>query len=226
MRYGSLVLDMDGVVLNYEGDGFKWKYDAVREALREEGIEVEELTRGTMDAFIGDQGVDALVEVCNDYGLEAAEVWNRVAEKTTFARLDRIREGVFTLYPEVGAVLDELRAHEVQLGLISNAPEDAVEMTVKYFGLRDHFKFFRGITDFEDLSDRKPHPDHLEFAKAELKREPYLYAGDAESDLIAARRAGMDSVWVKRSDASVDVRPDYEARDLREVRRIVENGSN
>ncbi len=225
MEYRSVIFDMDGVLLNFEGDDFKWKYDAVREALREQGAGPEGFSRSQLDAFLGDKGIDACIEACKNLGLDPRTVWELIAEKTSAARREKIEDGSFSLYPDAEEVIERLRSAEVELGLISNAPEAAVEATVDYYGLRDHFKFFRGIVDFDDLPARKPHPDHLELAKAELKREPYIYAGDAESDLIAARNAGMDSVWVKRSDARIDVSPDYRVADTAEILDIV-NGSS
>lgn len=49
--------------------------------------------------------------------------------------------------------------------------------------------------------------------------------GDSESDVVAANRAGMDSVFVRRShceDVDLSVTPDYEATDLREVSTIAD----
>ncbi|MFB6292146.1 MAG: HAD family hydrolase [Candidatus Nanohaloarchaea archaeon] len=226
MRYWSLVLDMDGVLLNYEGDAFRWKYDAVREALQEQGADPEGLSRSQLDAFLGDKGVEACIEACEQRGIDPRTVWELVADKTSAARRKRIEDGEFSLYPDARQAIEKLRSEEVELGLISNAPEAAVEVTVDHYGLRDHFKFFRGIVDFDDLPARKPHPDHLELAKAELKRSPYIYAGDAESDLIAARDAGMDSVWVQRTSAKVDVSPDYRIDDMEDIVDIVENGGS
>jgi len=217
MGYGSVVFDMDGVILNFEGDGFKWKYDAVRDALSQEGVDGSDFSRGKLDAFIGDKGTERFIEICSNWELDPATTWDVIAEKTSLARMEMIKDGQFSLYPEVKEVLDRLRDKEIELGLISNAPEKAVEVTVDHYKLRDHFKFFRGITSFEDSVARKPHPDHLVFAKAELKRPDYLYAGDAESDLIAARDAGMASVWVNRNGASLDVRPDYEIKELSDL---------
>jgi len=220
MNYQSVVLDMDGVIFDFRGDDFKWKYDAVMEALQETGLETEGLSRSELDAFIGDKGLEECVEKCNSKGVDAREVWELIAEKTTESRIEMMESGEFCLFPEVKEVLKELKG-EVKLGVISNAPDVAVEAIINHYDLRKHFKYFRGVEDFDDLSSRKPHPDHLELARAELKREPFLYAGDAESDLIAARRADMDSVWVNRTEASMDVKPDYEIDNLREAVDIV-----
>ncbi len=210
MEYGSVVLDMDGVVLNFEGgNNFRWKYDAVRSALEEMGVEPGGMERSELDAFLGDRGFKECVKACKEAGIDPGQTWELIAEKTTEARMCMMDEGRFSIYPDASEALEQLHSDDVQLGLISNAPEKAVEAMVDHFGMRDRFEFFRGITDFEDLTSRKPHPDHLEFARAELKRSPFIYAGDAESDVLAAKRADMDSVWIRRDGGSIDTRPDY-----------------
>jgi len=221
MKYGSVVLDMDGVVLDFKGDNFNWKYDAVRKVLKAEGVDSSQFSREQLGAFMGDKGVRACVEKCNENSLEAEEVWTKIAEETSRRRAKKIKEGEFHLFPEVREALEELHSLDIELGVISNAPEMAIEETISYFDLKKFFKFYRGIEDFEDLTHRKPHPDYLEFARAELKRDPFLYAGDAESDIMAARKADMDSVWVKRTDANTDTAPNYTVSSLEELMEII-----
>lgn len=221
MDYGSVVFDMDGVILDFEGDDFNWKYDAVREVLQERGIDPSDYSRGELDVFLGDRGVDKCIRACRNLGLEPSDVWEAIAQETSKARIERVESGEFALFPEVRRTLERLEDMKLSLGVISNAPEEAVEAVITHYGLRSHFKFFRGVTGFDDLTSRKPHPDHLRVAQAELKREPYIYAGDAESDLIAAREAGMDSAWIRRNDAKVDVSPDYEVKDLKEFIEVI-----
>jgi len=221
MKYGSVVLDMDGVILDFKGDDFKWKYDAVRKVLEEEGVDPGGFSREQLGAFMGDKGVRECIEKCNESNLDAEKVWTKIAEETSHRRAEKIKEGEFTLFPEVRETLEELHSLDIELGVISNAPEMAIEETISYFDLKKFFKFYRGIEDFEDLTDRKPHPDHLEFARAELKREPFIYAGDAESDIMAAKNAGMESVWVKREEGTVDTSPDYTVSSLEELMEIV-----
>lgn len=220
MKYGSVVFDMDGVLLDFEGDGFKWKYDAVRNVLQRHQVETDSMSRDQLNLFIGDRGVQACVEACNDKGLDAKTVWTEIAEETSKARAVQIKKGNFSLFPEVKDVLKEIEG-EVKLGAISNAPETALRETINFFDLKHFFGFFRGIEDFEDLSDRKPHPDHLNYAKAELKRDPFVYVGDHQTDIEAAINAGMDSVWVNRRNHDVDISPDYTIKNLNEILDVI-----
>ena len=217
MDYGSVVFDLDGVLLD-SVESEEWKYEATREALRELGAD-EDFDRGTLDAVLGDEGYGECVRVCGEIGVDPQRAWNLVAEKTSEARLDLIEEGRFSLVEGVKDTLEELRDAQVKLGVVSNAPDQAVELFVDHYDLRGYFKFFRGVQSFEDLKDNKPDPNHLELARFSLKREPFLYVGDQRSDVEAAKAANMDSVWVDGGEGS----PDYRVETVSGVLDVVKD---
>lgn len=224
MNYRSVVFDMDGVILNYEENGFKWQSRATKRVLENHGVETSELSRDDVGNFIGINGVKSCVELCNEYGVDAETVWTEIARETSKERAKKIKSGDFALFPEVRQVIENLHERDVRMGIISNAPEMAIKETIEYFNLKQYFEFYRGIEDFEDLSDKKPHPDHLNFARAELKRDPFLYAGDHKSDVEAALAAEMDSYWVNRHEHQIDAKPTYERQSLKDVPSIVFEG--
>jgi HAD superfamily hydrolase (TIGR01549 family) len=217
MMYGSVIFDLDGVLLD-SVESEEWKYRAVRSALSELGVD-DDLGRDVLDAVLGDQGYEECVRVCGDIGVDPRKAWSLVAEKTSQARMHEIERNDFGLADDAEKVVENLKREQLKLGVISNAPDQAVEMVVDHFDLRRYFKFFRGVQSFEDLKARKPHPNHLELAKFQLKREPYLYVGDHESDVEAASNAGMDSVWVHPGNHE---EPSYSVDKLSDVVRIVE----
>ncbi|WP_347722222.1 HAD family hydrolase [Candidatus Nanohalococcus occultus] len=221
MKYESVVFDMDGVILNYEGDNMSWQYDAARRVLERNGVDASGLSRKKLKEFLGVEGVKKCVDACNDFGVDAETIWTGMAEETSKERAKRIKTEEFVLFDDVREVIENLHEQEVKLGIISNAPEMAIKETIEYFDLKKYFDFYRGIEDFEDLSDKKPHPDHLNFARAELKRDPFLYIGDHESDVEAAIAAEMDSYWVNRHDWSIEAEPTYERQTLKDVPGIV-----
>jgi len=221
MEFESVVFDMDGVILNSLVNSEEWKYNAVNEALENEGVDPDTLPKDTKDSLLGDKGYSQCVKTSKDVGVNPRKVWNSVAEKTTLAREKQLENGSFELYDEAKDTIEALHQADVKLGIISNAPEMAVELTIEHFDLKRYFKFYAGVRNFEDLQARKPHPNHLELAKAELKRNPFVYVGDHKSDLVAAQRADMSSIWVKRSDTSMDVEPDYTVEQVSKLRKII-----
>lgn len=221
MKYQTMVFDMDGVILNSLVDDEKWKFDAVRQALREKGVDTSGLSRDELRDVLGDRGYTAVVKRATKLGLNPAEIWTRIAETTTEARIQQMEQGNFELYPGVEEVIKNLHDADVEMGIISNAPEDAVIATIELFDLKQYFKFYAGVRNFEDLHARKPNPNHLELAKAELKRSPFAYVGDAESDIVAAREARMDAIWVHNRDITLEEDPDYEVDSVDRILDVI-----
>ena len=221
MEFRSVVFDMDGVILNSLVDHEDWKYEAVDEALKSEGVDPDSLSKEKKDSLLGDQGYAECVKTSKEVGVNPRKVWTEVAEKTTLAREKQLENGQFELYDGARDTIEELHERDIKMGIISNAPEMAVELTIEHFDLKPFFHFYAGVRNFEDLRARKPHPNHLEMAKAELKRDPYTYVGDHESDLLAARRADMSSVWIRRKDTQVNVKPDYTIDHIRDIMKDV-----
>ncbi|MFB6204202.1 MAG: HAD family hydrolase [Candidatus Nanohaloarchaea archaeon] len=225
MRYGSVIFDMDGVILNSLVENEKWKFDAVRQALKEKGVDPEGMDRDELRDILGDRGYSAVVKKSSELGLNPGEIWQRVAETTTHARLQQIEDGKFELYPGAKDAIEHLYDEDTQMAVISNAPESAVEATMRMFDLKQYFEFYLGVRNFEDLQVRKPNPNHLELAKAELKRDPMAYVGDAENDVRAAKRAELASIWVNRAREEIDIEPDYEMQRLERLPEIVDGSS-
>lgn len=222
MKYGSVIFDLDGVILN-SMESQEWKYQATEQALKQLGIQ-KTLDKETLDAVLGDQGYEKCVKTCGQLGINPRKAWNLVAEKTSQSRMNQIQENGFGLVNNAETTLQKLKENQIKLGLISNAPDQAVEMVVEHFNLRNYFKFYMGVRSFEDLKARKPHPNHLELAKFQLKRNPYVYVGDHESDVKAAVNAEMDSVWVHPQNHK---EPTYTVEKLENLQQIIlDNSAN
>jgi HAD superfamily hydrolase (TIGR01509 family) len=219
MQYGSVIFDMDGVLLNSLVGDEEWKFNAVREALNHEDLDPENFTKDQLRCFLGDYGRDSCIRICQRNDINPGKMWQLIAETTSLARIEETRKGDFRLYSDARAFLEALQPRDPALGVISNAPESAVETMMKFFGLKKYFNYYRGVESFEDLKLRKPHPNHLRIAEAELKRKPSLYIGDMGSDIEAAKKAGMDSAWVNRDDRDADIDPDYTVRNLNDLGR-------
>lgn len=217
MDYNSIIFDMDGVILNSVSGEQKWKYDAVKDSIKELGADPEDISKEELDKILGDKGYGECIKTCNKYGLNPRKAWKLIAEKTTLARIEKMKQGDFKLYEGVNNTLEKIRRSNIKTAVISNAPESAVEATIQEYDLGKCFKFYRGIRNFEDLRDRKPHPNHLEIAKAELRSGPYLYVGDSESDIKAAKNAEVSSMWVHSRNNQLNEKPDYTIEKISEL---------
>ncbi|HEX4153470.1 MAG TPA: phosphoglycolate phosphatase [Steroidobacteraceae bacterium] len=97
------------------------------------------------------------------------------------------------LFPGMDAVLEQLTARRLALGIVTNKPGWLTEPLLEQLGLRARFAC---VVSGDSLSERKPHPLPLLHA-AELAGVPpqsCVYVGDAERDMQAARAAGMRSL--------------------------------
>ncbi|MFB6192648.1 MAG: HAD family hydrolase [Candidatus Nanohaloarchaea archaeon] len=220
MAYSSVIFDMDGVLLNSLKEDEKWKFDAVGQALEQKNIDPDEVPREEMKAVLGDKGYRACLKKSAELGVDPREMWSIVARETSAAREKELENGSFELYPGVEETLRTLREEKVSMAVISNAPETAVKLMIEHFNLKQFFDFYAGVRNFEDLRARKPHPNHLELAKAELKRNPFVYVGDGESDLEAAENAEIDSIWVDRGN-TVQTQLDHKVDSINELTKYI-----
>ena len=97
------------------------------------------------------------------------------------------------LFPGMEAVLAELSALRLALGIVTNKPAWLTDPLLEQLGLRERFAC---VVSGDTLSERKPHPMPLLHAAKLAGAEPQecLYVGDAERDVQAARAAGMASL--------------------------------
>jgi phosphoglycolate phosphatase len=97
------------------------------------------------------------------------------------------------LFPGMDAVLAELAARGLALGVVTNKPGWLTEPLLEQLGLRSRFAC---VVSGDSLSERKPHPLPLLHAARLAGAAPQacVYVGDAERDMQAARAAGMHSL--------------------------------
>ena len=99
------------------------------------------------------------------------------------------------LFPGVAAGLRQLRAAGWQLAVISNKPADFCRALLARLGVADLFCCILGDGDTKAL---KPDPEPLleVMRRAGAKPDETWMIGDHHTDLEAARRAGVRSVFV------------------------------
>lgn len=128
------------------------------------------------------------------------------------------------IYPEVPEVLDQLRAHGLALGIITNAsqPMTLRDRELAHVRLIDYFPMCR--ISAIDAGYLKPDPRIFQAALDLLGVTPEqaIYVGDhLQADIQGAQSAGMRAVW-RANDADtappdVEVVPDGIVTDLREL---------
>ncbi len=107
---------------------------------------------------------------------------------------------------------------------MSNNHHSTLEFLLDHFDLHHRFETYYGREmTIESLSRKKPNTYYIDRAMADLGAETALYVGDSESDVVAADRAGLDSVFVRRDHrdgVELGVEPTFEVDSLHAVCEI------
>lgn len=209
---GVVLFDMDGVILNGWGTDDVVHSRALDDVLEERDLRVTGDLRRPLETHAYD---DDFRGACEELGVDPAALFRAREERGAKRSVARLAAGTRRLCPDVDAI-DEI-AERVPVGLVSNNYHPTVEFVVDHFRL-DEFSFVRGRDLGPDgFRRRKPDPYYLNEALDALGTNGGLYVGDRETDVRAAERAGIDSVFLRRdhnADVALDVEPTVEVDGL------------
>lgn len=189
--YDTVLFDNDGVLV--APPGRETQTAAIRAAFAELGVARPDDTH--VSALRHGVTVDLVKEIARAYDLDPAELWAARERHDERSQFDAFRAGERDLYDDV-RVLDDVPGPR---GVVSNNHHSTVAFVLEFFGLDDAFDTYYGREKtVESLRLKKPNTHYLDRALADLDAESALYVGDSASDVVAAHRAGMDSVLVRR----------------------------
>lgn len=183
MGYKGIVLDMDGTLLNTLED----IRDSVNSVISAHGYPKRDLEAYRMGVGRGLEHL--LVEVLPR---EAAEN-NALMERLTLEAREVYRKNSdvkTSLYEGIEEMLDRLATMGVEMGILTNKPQDSAQRCVDNYLDRWNFHAVVGASDALPL---KPAPDGaLRIAGAmDLEPSEMVFLGDSEVDMATARNAGM-----------------------------------
>jgi phosphoglycolate phosphatase len=213
-----LICDRDGTFIDSKQD----LVQAVNAARRR--MHLAPLDDETVASYVGN-GAPVLIR--RAMGPEATEEQCREALDYFYEfyrdhMLDHTR-----LYPGVREALDELQAADTAMAVLTNKPVRFSKGIIEGLGVAGHFFQVYGGNSFEQ---KKPHPVGIEalMAEAGIPAAETVMIGDSAVDIQTARNAGIRAVgvtWGLQPESLEQVPPDYVIRDMRELLRIVMNGS-
>ncbi len=218
--YDAVVFDNDGVIA--EPTDRAPLTDAVCAAFRDVGYDPdrEAVERAVATSAGPHETVDA---VGGGADVDFGEFWRRREERASAVQRRLVRDGGKELYDDI-TVLEEI---EARLGMVSNNQHETVTFLVEYYGL-DFFETVHGREPTVAGAERKkPDPHYLERALSELGTRNALYVGDSQVDVEAARRAGVDSAFLRRehcAETDLAVEPTYDVRDMHALAEELEGG--
>jgi HAD superfamily hydrolase (TIGR01549 family) len=205
--YDAVIFDNDGVLVEPTDEDVL--VDAVTDAFRAFDVDVDRsFARETIEGDVVPTGA------VREHGLDLEAFWHYRELTASLAQQTHVREGGKQVYDDVPG-LEELG---MPLGVVSNNQHATIEFLLAHHDL-DYFSTAYGRQPtLAGAARRKPEPDYLERALADLGASEALYVGDSEKDVLAARKAGLDSVFLRRdhvADATLSVEPTTEMTDLR-----------
>jgi HAD superfamily hydrolase (TIGR01549 family) len=213
MSYDAVLFDNDGVLVEPVGRSVLRR--ATWEAFDALGIsdpdpdDVEQVSIGVT--------VDRLSSVCATYDLDPERFWRARDYHSSHAQRVELRAGRAALYDDFDAV----REIDAPRGIVSSNQQDTVEFMHDFFATRDLFDTAYGRDPtIRSLERKKPEPYYLHRALADLDADSALFVGDSESDVLAARAAGLDAAFVRRphrDSYELSVDPTYELDGLADL---------
>ena len=134
------------------------------------------------------------------YHLSFADVAREVTQSTSEKEIQRLLKmaqqrvvpfpyHLYKLHIGVASTIRKL-AKTYELGLVTSKLKNGI---FQYKKLQELQKYFSTVAAYEDTVNHKPHPEPLLFAAKNLNVKPneVIYIGDLDSDIQAARAAGM-----------------------------------
>jgi len=124
------------------------------------------------------------------------------------------------LFPETITTLQYLKKRGVKMGLVTNTSMRAVDTVFRLHGLNSYFDV---VMTREKVKKLKPDPEGIVLAAERLGAKNLFMVGDLVHDALAAERAKVTSIIVKRNpEEKLDFRADYVVHSLTQVPVIVE----
>lgn len=208
--YDGLLLDHDGVIVSLTERSTLRR--AVRGAFGDAGV--SDPSREDVAALTIRVSEQELQAVADRHGVAPETLWRHREDRIETLLCEETATGEKRPYDDTAA----LEGVSVPTGVVSNNQTRIVEYVLDCHGLGDWFETVRAREPtVESLRVKKPEPTFLERAAADLGCSAPLYVGDSESDVVAATRAGVDVVFLRRrhnADRDLDATPTHEAESL------------
>ena len=123
-------------------------------------------------------------------------------------------------FPEVRAVLEDVRGRGWKLAILSNTDRDFIEASQETIGVT-----FDETVVASEIGSYKPAPKHWEVFYERTGADPARHVHVAQSmfhDIVVANELGLPSVWINRLGEHHDTAPTRELPDLVELPEVLD----
>ena len=209
-RFDTILFDNDGTLLNTK-DLIDRSFIHTFEKFRPD----HKLTEEELDSFFG----PTLYQTFSKYGESEEEIQEMIQYYREFNEPNH--DYFAKAFPYAKELLMKLHKKGYKIGVVSSKKNKLLAHGLEHFGLLEYVDIVVGA---DDVTNHKPAPDSLLFAKEKLNGNNVLYVGDTLNDILAAKNAKMKSVgvlYIKHPEIMLDAKPDYVISNLNELLRIL-----
>ncbi|MCD1293461.1 HAD family hydrolase [Methanocella sp. CWC-04] len=205
-RIKGLIFDLDGTIIDNDERYMELMLSRVGKELgRSLTLDHARQLWYSMNAVSRD-------EVISRWGLDPDEFW------AIFNTFENLQEKLNSTYLHKDAPF--LKSIDLPKSIVTHTTYDHTDNLLKLVGMRDLFNPIISCT--EDLGF-KPSPLPLIHCVVNMKLtvDEVIFVGDTISDMLAAKDAGIKSVYINRFKRPIDYKPDYEIDSLEKIAEII-----
>ena len=151
-------------------------------------------------------------EVIARWGIDPDRFW------TVFNKYESLGEKLANTYLHPDALA--LKKIKVPMGIVTHTTLEHTTKLLEHVGMR---KYFDPIVACSEEIGWKPSPLPMIYCVMAMKLgfDEVLFVGDTASDVLAAREAGVKSVYINRFNRPISVEPDYEIDILEKLKELI-----
>ncbi|MFA5749193.1 MAG: HAD family hydrolase [Bacilli bacterium] len=185
--YKLVIFDLDGTLLNTIDD----IKDSINFALEKHGFpkySIEQVKR-----FVG-SGVKQMVERALN-GLSNESSLIQTITKDFMEKYKLIQKNKTKPYPNIVETLNKIKNENIYISVLSNKPIADTKNIISYYFDNNMFDLVYGQIDGIPVKPDSALVNRI-INSFFLKKEEVLFVGDSDVDMMTAKNAGIDSVFV------------------------------
>ena len=198
-QFSCILFDLDNTIV---GIPETWKYfdDLIQEVLLSE-FHFSTVPDREIRNTLWRSGKE-YVKILHNWGISDPELfWQVFDRRDGVKRKKLIANKELILYPDVIPTLQKLHANPaLKLGIVTNSPDFIADHELEAYDLSRYFDVVLGLGDDQTIC--KPEPTGILMMMETLNATPEktVYIGDSMIDMIAAERAGIQSMLIHRKN--------------------------